>query len=69
MNITVHQHQPQTAIHRLRLIASFTLLGAVVAGSFEVFPMAATVASVIDLQAIGAVLGGLAGTISQIIRH
>jgi len=56
-----------TPIHRLRLIASFALLGAVLAGStaFVVPAVDMLVPAALDLHAIGAVLGGVAGTVVQ----
>ena len=51
-------------------MASFALLGAVVAGAATVLPaVAALVPAALDLHAIGAILGGIAGTVSQAIRH
>lgn len=59
-----------TIIHRLRVIASFALLGAVIAGTFSVFPaVAAIVPAALDLHAIGAVIGGVAGTVAQAVHH
>ena len=58
-----------TPLHRLRLIASFALLGAVLAGAASAFPgVAMIVPAALDLHAIGAVLGGVAGTVIQAVR-
>jgi GTPase involved in cell partitioning and DNA repair len=59
----------RTPIHRLKTIASFALLGAAVAGAASLLPVVgAALPAVIDLNAIGAVLGGLAGTAVQVIH-
>jgi len=60
-------HAP-TPIHRLKLIASFALLGAVILGSFSVFPLRALPA-VEHLDSIGALLGGAAGIAVQLFRR
>ena len=61
-----HVGTPPTIFHRLRIIASFALLGAVVAGSFEILPtVAALLPAAFDLQAIGAVIGGIVGIVTQ----
>jgi len=57
-------------LHRLRIIASFALLGAVLTGSLEVLPaVTAMIPGAFDLQAIGAVLGGIAGIAAQTMRQ
>ena len=54
-------------IHKIRIIASFALLGAVVGGVVGVFPpVSALIPAALDLHAIGAVIGGLAGTVTQV---
>lgn len=59
-----------TPLHVARVIASFALLGAVVAGSATIVPaVAAIVPAALDLHAIGALLGGIAGTVTQVARH
>jgi len=61
-------HQIHTPIHRLKLVASFALLGAVLAGSATVLP--AVAASVpVDLHALGAVLGSLTDAVVQFVRR
>jgi hypothetical protein len=57
-------------LHRLRIIASFALLGAVIAGSFEILPaVAAVIPGAFELQAIGAILGGIAGAAAQAMHQ
>jgi len=65
MNSGIQEHF--TPVHRLRLIASFALLGAVIAGSARLIPALAAVS--IDWHAAGAVLGAAAGALAQILRH
>lgn len=60
----------QAPLHTARVIASFALLGAVVAGAAAIVPaVAAIVPAALDLHAIGAVVGGVAGTVAQVARH
>ncbi|HWA89308.1 MAG TPA: hypothetical protein VG889_04690 [Rhizomicrobium sp.] len=54
-----------TPIHRLRLVASFALLGAVVAGMMEALPVVAALTATIDLHVVGALVGGAVGTAMQ----
>ena len=61
-SITVHP----TPIHRLKLVASFALLGAVVAGAAEILPAVAAAAAIVDLHVIGAVVGGIAGAVQAL---
>lgn len=58
----------RTPFHALRIVASFALLGALVAGSATILPAISALAAVVDLQAIGAVIGGIAGAVTQVIR-
>jgi hypothetical protein len=57
-----------TPIHRLKLVASFALLGAVLAGSATVLPAVAA-AVPLDLHALGAVVGSLTGAVVQFVRR
>lgn len=58
-----------TPIHRLRLIVSFALLGAVLAGTATLLPVVALIPAAIDVHAVGAVLGGIAGTVAQALHR
>jgi hypothetical protein len=59
-----------SVIHRVRIVASFALLGALVAGAAGAFPMvAAVIPAALDLHAIGAVIGGIAGTVTQVAHQ
>lgn len=60
----------RSPIHRLRLVASFALLGAVVAGAASIVPgVGALLPAVMDLHLIGAAIGGVAGTAVQVIHQ
>lgn len=57
-------------IHKVRIVASFALLGAVVAGAFGVLPVvSALVPAALDLHAIGAVIGAVTGTVTQVVHQ
>ena len=62
-------HISLTPFHALRVVASFALLGAVIAGSATIVPAISAVAATVDLHAIGAVVGGVAGAVSQVLRN
>jgi hypothetical protein len=65
-----HLVAPPSLLHRLRIIASFVLLGTVLAGSLEILPAFASILpATFDLHAIGALLGGIAGAASQTMRQ
>jgi hypothetical protein len=60
--------QYYTPFHRLKLVASFALLGAVLAGSMAVLPAVAA-AVPLDLHALGAMVGSLTGAVVQFARR
>jgi len=66
---TAHANLSQAPFHTLRVVASFALLGAVIAGSATIFPVVATAATAVDLHALGAVVGGVAGAVTQVLRN
>jgi hypothetical protein len=61
-------NQTYAPFHRLKLVASFALLGAVLTGSVTVLPAVAA-AVPLDLHALGAVLGSLTGAVVQFARR
>lgn len=65
---TAHAKLTQAPFHALRIVASFALLGAVVAGSATVIPSIAAAATTSDLNAIGALAGFVAGAVGQVMR-
>jgi hypothetical protein len=58
----------ESPFHALRNVASFALLGAAIAGSMTILPVFSSQATTIDLQAIGAIVGGVTGAIAQVFR-
>jgi hypothetical protein len=66
--ISADMNLSQAPFHALRRVASFALLGAAIAGSTTIFPSISALAATVDLQAIGAVVGGVAGAITQVMR-
>lgn len=66
--ISADMNLSQAPFHALRRVASFALLGAAIAGSTTVFPSVSALAAAVDLQAIGAIVGVLAGAITQVTR-
>jgi len=63
-----HITMRRSPLHTARVIASFALLGAVVAGCFEVLPAVAAFGAAFELQAFGAFIGGIAGAVTQHIQ-
>ena len=61
-------HTIATPFHTLRVVSSFALLGAVIAGSTTILPAVAPLASAVDLRAVGAVLGSIAGAATVLFR-
>ena len=55
----------KSPIHRIRIVASFALLGAVVAGMMETVPLVAALAAMVDFHVVGALVGGVVGTAMQ----
>ena len=61
-------HTIATPFHTLRVVSSFALLGAVIAGSTTILPAIAPLAAAVDLHAVGAVLGSIAGAVTVLLR-
>ena len=57
-----------TPIHRLRIVTSCALLGAVLGGSMTVLPVIGGLISMAELQIAGALVGGLAAAVTQVLR-
>ncbi|GEM_PF-5041299 len=57
-----------TPIHRLRIVTSCALMGAVLGGSLTVLPLVGSSISADELQAVGAIVGGVAAAVAQALR-
>ena len=57
-----------TPIHRLRIVTSCALMGAVLGGSLTVLPFIGGSISAVELQAVGAIAGGVVAVIAQALR-
>jgi hypothetical protein len=57
-----------TPIHRLRIVTSCALMGAVLCGSLTVLPFVASSISAVELQAAGAIAGGMVAAVAQALR-
>ena len=66
--MTANINLAETPFHALRTVASFALLGAAIAGSATILPIVSSLATTVDLQAIGAIVGGVTGAVAQVFR-
>lgn len=57
-----------TPIHRLRIVTSCALMGAVLGGSLTVLPLVGSSISADELQAVGAIVGGVVAVVTQALR-
>ena len=57
-----------TLIHRLRIVTSCALMGAVLGGSLTVLPLIGSSISTDELQAAGAIVGAVVAVITQALR-